>query len=82
VKGGEDAARKLLGRLRLFSFLANVGDAKSLIIHPWTTTHAQLDPRDREAAGVTADLLRVSVGIEDVEDLQADLHQALQGLSG
>ena len=75
---GELAARDLLRRLRLFSFLANVGDAKSLIIHPWTTTHAQLAPEDREAAGVTADLLRVSVGIEDVEDLEADLDRALR----
>jgi O-acetylhomoserine (thiol)-lyase len=79
AKGGAEAAHGIVERLRLFSFLANVGDAKSLIIHPWSTTHEQLDPATREAAGVTADLLRVSIGIEDLEDLIADLDQALRG---
>jgi O-acetylhomoserine (thiol)-lyase len=63
--------------LKLFWFLANVGDAKSLIIHPWSTTHEQLSPAEREAAGVTADLLRLSIGIEDLTDLTADLDRAL-----
>lgn len=78
VQGGEEAAKKVIESLKLFSFLANVGDAKSLIIHPWSTTHEQLSPAEREAAGVTEDLLRLSVGIEDLEDLKADLDRALK----
>jgi len=78
VRGGEAAARRVIGRLRLFSLLANVGDAKSLVIHPWSTTHEQLSEADRAAAGVTADLIRLSVGIEDADDLIADLDQALR----
>ena len=62
---------------RLFSLVANVGDAKSLIIHPWSTTHEQLSEAEREDAGVTADLIRISVGIEDAEDLIRDLDRAL-----
>ena len=69
-------------RTQLFSLLANVGDAKSLIIHPWSTTHEQLAPADRRAAGVTEDLIRLSVGIEDVADLIADLDAALRGAVG
>ena len=82
LKGGVDAGRKLIDSVKLFSLLANVGDAKSLIIHPWSTTHQQLDPAEREAAGVTADLIRLSVGIEDVADLQLDLDTALRGALG
>lgn len=78
VKGGEEAAKKVVEKLELFSLLANVGDAKSLVIHPWSTTHEQLTPEEREAAGVTADLLRLSIGIEDLEDLKADLDRALK----
>ncbi len=63
---------------RLFSLVANVGDAKSLVIHPWSTTHEQLLPQDRIAAGVTPDLIRLSVGIEDAADLTEDLDQALR----
>jgi O-acetylhomoserine (thiol)-lyase len=77
VRGGEAAARRLVSSVKLFSLLANVGDAKSLIIHPWSTTHEQLSEADRVAAGATADLIRLSVGIEDVEDLIADLDRAL-----
>jgi O-acetylhomoserine (thiol)-lyase len=77
VTGGEAAARTLIGSLRLFSLLANVGDAKSLVIHPWSTTHEQLTPEARYAAGVTEELVRLSVGIEDPRDLIADLAQAL-----
>lgn len=79
AEAGAAAARAVIERLKLFSFLANVGDTKSLIIHPWSTTHEQLAPAAREAAGVTADLLRLSIGIEEVEDLIADLDQALRG---
>ena len=78
VRGGADAARRVASSTKLFSLLANVGDAKSLIIHPWTTTHEQLSDEERNAAGVTADLIRLSVGIEDVDDLRRDLDQALR----
>ncbi|MBB4636310.1 O-acetylhomoserine aminocarboxypropyltransferase/cysteine synthase family protein [Longimicrobium terrae] len=82
VLGGEDAAKKVIEASKLFSLVANVGDAKSLIIHPWSTTHEQLEPVEREAAGVTADLIRLSVGIEDEVDLIADLDAALRAAVG
>lgn len=82
VFGGDAAARRVIERSQLFSLVANVGDAKSLVIHPWSTTHAQLADHERIAAGVTPDLVRLSVGIEDVEDLVADLDQALRGAVG
>jgi len=78
VRGGEAAARRVIEAVRLFSFVANVGDAKSLIIHPWSTTHEQLTEAERLAAGVTPDLIRLSVGIEDEEDLIRDLDRALR----
>lgn len=77
VRGGAEAARRFVANTRLFSLLANVGDAKSLVIHPWSTTHEQLDEATRRAAGVTPDLVRLSVGLEDTGDLLADLEQAL-----
>src|SRR5699024_1203109 len=77
LKGGEEAGKELISNLKLFSLLANVADAKSLIIHPASTTHAQLSPEELKAAGVTPDLIRVSVGIENADDLIADLDQAL-----
>jgi O-acetylhomoserine (thiol)-lyase len=67
---------------RLFSLVANVGDAKSLVIHPWSTTHEQLGEAEREAAGVTADLVRLSVGIEEADDLVTDLDRALRTATG
>ena len=73
----ERVARAVIGELELFSLLANVGDAKSLVIHPWSTTHEQLEPAQRVAAGATPDLIRLSIGIEDVDDLIADLDRAL-----
>ncbi|HEY0022816.1 MAG TPA: O-acetylhomoserine aminocarboxypropyltransferase/cysteine synthase family protein [Longimicrobium sp.] len=82
VLGGQDAAKKVIEEVKLFSLVANVGDAKSLIIHPWSTTHEQLEPAEREAAGVTADLVRLSVGIEDAVDLLADLDAALRAAVG
>jgi O-acetylhomoserine (thiol)-lyase len=82
VLGGEEAAKKVIAGSKLFSLVANVGDAKSLIIHPWSTTHQQLAESDRAAAGVTADLIRLSVGIEDVADLEHDLDVALRGAVG
>ena len=60
----------------IFSLLANIGDTKSLIIHPASTTHQQLDEQEQESTGVTKDLIRLSVGLEDLEDLKADLEQA------
>jgi O-acetylhomoserine (thiol)-lyase len=77
VKGGHTVARALIDRVKLFSLLANVGDAKSLIIHPASTTHEQLSPEQQRATGVTPELVRLSVGIEDVQDLITDLDQAL-----
>jgi O-acetylhomoserine (thiol)-lyase len=82
VLGGEAAARRVIEETRLFSLVANVGDAKSLIIHPWTTTHEQLEESERIAAGVTPDLIRLSVGIEDVDDLLHDLDEALRTAVG
>lgn len=77
VRGGEAGARRFIKETRLFSLLANVGDAKSLVIHPWTTTHEQLTESERRAAGVTPDLVRLSIGLEDAGDLIADLDRAL-----
>jgi len=77
IKGGYEAAKKFINHLELFSLLANVADAKSLVIHPASTTHAQLSPQEQLAAGVTPDQIRLSIGIEDADDLIADLEQAL-----
>ncbi|MBS7525554.1 O-acetylhomoserine aminocarboxypropyltransferase/cysteine synthase [Fusibacter paucivorans] len=77
IKGGVEAGKRFIDALELFSLLANVADAKSLVIHPASTTHAQLSEADQIAAGVAPDLIRVSVGIENADDLIADLRQAL-----
>ncbi|MBK7832891.1 MAG: O-acetylhomoserine aminocarboxypropyltransferase/cysteine synthase [Gemmatimonadaceae bacterium] len=77
VKGGNAAARALIDKVKLFSLLANVGDAKSLIIHPASTTHEQLTVEQQKASGVTPELIRLSVGLEHIDDLIADLDQAL-----
>ncbi|MBS1858964.1 MAG: O-acetylhomoserine aminocarboxypropyltransferase/cysteine synthase [Acidobacteria bacterium] len=77
IKGGSDAGRKLIDNVKIFSHLANLGDAKSLIIHPASTTHQQLSDEQQLEAGVTKGLVRISVGIEDVEDLIWDLDQAI-----
>ncbi len=78
IKGGLEAGKKFINSLELFSHLANIGDARSLAIHPASTTHQQLSREEQEAAGVTEDFVRLSIGIEDVEDLIADLDQALK----
>jgi O-acetylhomoserine (thiol)-lyase len=78
VKGGAEAGRRLIDSVKIFSLLANVGDAKSLIIHPASTTHQQLSAEEQAATGVTEDLVRLSVGLEHVDDLIADLDQALR----
>ncbi|MCR9142590.1 MAG: O-acetylhomoserine aminocarboxypropyltransferase/cysteine synthase [bacterium] len=80
VKGGLEAGRKFINNVKLFSHLANIGDAKSLAIHPASTTHSQLKPEEQEAAGVTPDYVRLSVGIESYEDIEADLKQALDSI--
>lgn len=78
IKGGLPAAKKFIDSLELFSLLANVADAKSLVIHPASTTHSQLTEAEQRLAGVTPDQIRLSIGIEDAEDLIWDLNQALQ----
>ena len=77
IKGGLEAGRKLIDGVKLFSHLANIGDAKSLVIHPASTTHQQLGSEERAATGVTDDFIRLSIGTEDVRDLIEDLDQAL-----
>ena len=76
VKGGFDSAKKIADNTKIFSLLANIGDTKSLIIHPASTTHQQLDDSAQEATGVSKDLIRLSVGLEDLEDLKTDLENA------
>ncbi|RKX76310.1 MAG: bifunctional O-acetylhomoserine aminocarboxypropyltransferase/cysteine synthase [Spirochaetes bacterium] len=78
IKGGRNAGAKFIESLKLFSHVANVGDAKSLAIHPASTTHSQLSEEDLAAAGAGADLIRLSIGIEDVEDILADLETSLK----
>lgn len=77
VKGGFEAGKRFINRLKIFSHLANVGDARSLVIHPASTTHQQLGLAEQESAGVTPELVRLSIGLEDVEDLIWDIDQAL-----
>jgi O-acetylhomoserine (thiol)-lyase len=77
IKGGQEAAKRFIDSLKLFSLLANVGDAKSLVIHPATTTHQQLSEAERLESGVDASTVRLSIGIEDENDIVADLEQAL-----
>jgi len=77
IKGGLEAGKKFIESVRLFSHLANIGDAKSLVIHPASTTHSQLSPQEQVQTGVTEDYVRLSVGLESVEDIIEDLDQAL-----
>jgi O-acetylhomoserine (thiol)-lyase len=76
IKGGFEAGPKFVDSLKLFSQLANVGDAKSLVIHPASTTHSQLSEEQQKAAGLTPDLVRLSVGLEHIDDIKNDLEQA------
>lgn len=78
IRGGYEAGKAFQNQLKLFSLLANIGDAKSLVIHPASTTHQQLSVEEQAASGVTPDLIRLSIGIEDVRDIIADLDQALK----
>ena len=80
IKGGLEAGKKLIDHVKIFSHLANLGDAKSLIIHPSSTTHQQLSDAQQQDAGVSKDLVRISVGIEDANDILEDLEQALDAI--
>ncbi|ANB59495.1 O-acetylhomoserine aminocarboxypropyltransferase/cysteine synthase family protein [Anoxybacteroides amylolyticum] len=82
IKGGREAGVALINNVKLWSHVANVGDAKSLIIHPASTTHQQLSAEDLKASGVTEDMIRLSVGIENVDDLIEDLEQAIEAATG
>jgi O-acetylhomoserine (thiol)-lyase len=77
ISGGYEAGKTFINSLKVFSLLANLGDAKSLVIHPASTTHQQLSKEEQAATGTTPELIRLSVGIEDVRDLIADIDQAL-----
>jgi len=78
IKGGLEAGKKFIDSVQLLSHLANIGDAKSLVIHPASTTHQQLTPAEQKETGVTEDYIRLSIGLEDIEDIQADIDQALR----
>jgi O-acetylhomoserine (thiol)-lyase len=80
LKGGFEAAKQVANNTKFFSLLANIGDTKSLIIHPASTTHQQLTEAEQESTGVTKDLIRLSVGLEDIEDLKADLKEVFKNL--
>ncbi len=82
IKGGYEAAKKFINALKLFSLLANIGDAKSLVIHPASTTHQQLTDEEQRSTGVTPDLIRLCIGIEDVRDIIDDIEQALKVATG
>ena len=82
IKGGLEAGTKFIDSLELFSHLANVGDVRSLAIHPASTTHQQLTPEEQATAGVTGDLIRLSVGIESLDDITADLDAGFRAAKG
>jgi len=81
IKGGLEAGKKFINSAKLLSHLANIGDAKSLVIHPASTTHQQLTAGEQATTGVTADYIRLSVGLENIEDIKADIDQALKAAS-
>ena len=78
IKGGLESGKKFINSVKLLSHLANIGDAKSLVIHPASTTHQQLTPQEQAATGVTPDFIRLSIGLEDPEDIIEDIDQALK----
>ena len=78
IKGGRSAGEKFINSLKLFSHLANVGDAKSLALHPASTSHSQLTEQQQRESGLTPELVRLSIGIEHVEDIREDIDQALK----
>lgn len=82
IRGGAAAGSRFIEALKLFSHLANVGDAKSLAIHPATTTHSQMTEKQQRAGGIPPEMIRLSVGIEHIDDITADLDQALTAAAG
>ena len=78
IRGGKEAGRKFIDALKLLYHVANIGDARSLAIHPATTTHSQLGPEEQLATGVSENYVRLSIGIEHIDDILADLDQALK----
>jgi O-acetylhomoserine (thiol)-lyase len=82
IRGGIEEGRRFIESLQVFSHLANVGDAKSLVIHPASTTHQQLTTEEKLSGGITDDLIRLSVGLEELDDLLWDLDQALKATDG
>ncbi len=78
IKGGLEAGKRFIESVKLLSHLANIGDAKSLVIHPASTTHQQLTREEQLETGVTEDYIRLSIGIEDIEDIKEDIDQALR----
>jgi O-acetylhomoserine (thiol)-lyase len=80
IKGGREAGKRFIDKLKLFSHLANVGDAKSLALHPASTTHSQLTEEQQLAGGLSPDMIRLSIGIENIDDIRADLDQAFDGI--
>ena len=79
LKGGKEQAWKLIDATKMLSITANLGDVKSTITHPASTTHSQLTEKDQASGGITPDMVRLSIGIEDVEDILNDIDQALKG---
>jgi O-acetylhomoserine (thiol)-lyase len=82
IRGGMEAGKKFINSVKLCSHLANIGDAKTLVIHPASTTHQQLSPEEQQQTGVVPEYVRISVGIEDVKDIIADIDQALAAAVG
>ena len=80
VEGGRPEAWRFINALRLMSLTANLGDAKTTVVHPATTTHGRLSPEEKQAAGITENLIRLAVGLEDAEDLMADLERGFSAL--
>jgi O-acetylhomoserine (thiol)-lyase len=82
IKGGLEAGKRFIHEVKLLSHLANIGDAKSLVIHPASTTHQQLTRKEQEETGVTEDYIRLSIGLEDLADITEDIDQALKKTTG
>ena len=78
IKGGTEAALKFLNRIKMISLSSNLGDTRSIVTHPATTTHSKLSPEERAAVGISDGLIRISVGLEHIEDIMGDVGQALE----
>ena len=77
IKGGKEAAVKFINNVKLLSHLANIGDARTLVIHPASTTHSQLSEEEQKETGVNPEYIRLSIGLENIDDIKADINQAL-----